>query len=333
MKKKYTALVLQGGGALGAYEYGVVKALYEQEGFAPDIIAGVSIGAISAAVLAGAKDGPVRGLGQLWDRLTVPDLPFVPDQLQLMMSLPNNSGMYKLNQNLFFSPQSVTSLCDTTPLYDTLKTLVDLDQLNAHSTPQVIVTATNIATGMIESFSNKEVELTSDHIVASGSLPPSFPMTQIDNQHYWDGGVYSNTPLAPAFNALEMLGDEDSEREIIMIELFPQQGEIPTTMGDVYNRMSQLSFESKIRYDANQYSTLNDYIDLMHAIDKELPEGSQIRQNNAYQKLMSYKKIHRLTVIRHTEPELLTGGADFTQKSISRRIEQGYRDAKQQLVL
>lgn len=333
MKKKYTALVLQGGGALGAYEYGVVKALYEQKGFAPDIIAGVSIGAVSAAVLVGAKDGPVRGMGQLWDRLTVPELPFVPDQLQLMMSLPNNSGMYKLNQNLFFSPQSVTSFCDTTPLYDTLKTLVDFDLLNDPSTPQLIVTATDIATGMIESFSNREQEITSEHIVASGSLPPSFPMTKIGNKYYWDGGLYSNTPLAPAFNALERLGNEDSEREIIMVELFPQKGAIPATMSEVYNRMSQISFESKIRYDANQYSTLNDYIDLIRAINEELPQNSQLRQNESYQKLMGYKKIQRLTVIRHTEPELLTGGADFTQKSITKRIEQGYKDAKQQLAL
>ncbi len=117
MKTKYTALVLQGGGALGAFEYGVVKALYEEKGFSPDIIVGVSIGAISAAVLTGAKDRPIQGLGRLWEMLTVPDIPFAPDQLQLMMSLPNNPGMYTINSDLFLAPNSATSLSDTSPLH------------------------------------------------------------------------------------------------------------------------------------------------------------------------------------------------------------------------
>jgi NTE family protein len=264
--------------------------------------------------------------------LTVHSIPFVPDQLQLMMSLPNNPGMYTMNSDLFLAPNSATSLCDTSPLYSTLARLIDIDKLNSPESPQLIVTATNIATGMLEYFDNREGEgITFDHIVASGSLPPSFPMTKIGDNYYWDGGIYSNTPLRSAFKALEKLGDEDSEREIILVELFPQEGDIPQNMGDVYSRNTQLSFESKIRYDSDTYKKTNDYVDMIHDIDKELPAKSEIRKSPGFRKLMGYKKIHKLTIIRHTDPEPLTGGADFRKKSIDKRIELGYKDAKEHL--
>ena len=198
MSKDYTALVLQGGGALGAYEYGVVKALYEQEQFVPDVISGVSIGAFSAAVLTGAIGDPIDALGELWRCFTTKALPLTPQPVQLAMSLSYNQGMYSPNPYAYWNPAFTTHFFDTKLLYKTLKKIISLDKLNDKKSPHLIITATNIETGKLALFDNREMEITYDHIVASGSLPPSFPMIDIDGSSYWDGGLFSNTPLKPA---------------------------------------------------------------------------------------------------------------------------------------
>lgn len=331
MAHTYRALVLQGGGALGAFEMGAVKALYEQPWFRPDVITGVSIGAISAAVLTGAKAGPVAGLGLLWDRLTIPEIPFLPDPLQLLFAMPSNPGMYRINPEYIWSPAGATSICTTAPLFSTLADLIDLDVLNSPKSPELIVTATNIRTGLIEEFSNRKQTLGFEHIVASGSLPPSFPMTDIGDQSYWDGGLFSNTPLHGAFKSLEKLGTDQDRREIYLVELFPREGEVPRNMNQVSNRMSQIAFESKIRNEIDYYARWNDTIDMIHAIDADLPKDSAVRKTPLFKSLAKARKIDAVHVIRHSEPELLTGGADFTEKSIMRRIAQGYRDTISQL--
>ncbi len=331
MSKNYTALVLQGGGALGAYEYGVLKALHEQNGLSPDVISGVSIGAFSAAVLTGAIGDPIEALGELWQCFTTKALPLTPQPVQLAMSLTFNQGMYSPNPYAYWNPGMTTHFYNTELLYTTLKKIIDLDKLNSKQSPHLIITATNIETGQLNLFDNREIDITFDHIVASGSLPPSFPMTNIDGNSYWDGGLFSNSPLKPALKALEKLGSDKDQREMIFIELFPSAGKKPQNMNEVFDRMIELTFESKIRDDSKQYQRINQYIDLMQAIDKELPKDSKLKKEPAYQKLMSYKKIHKFTVIKHTSPEPLLGSADFTHKTIERRIEQGYQDGQASL--
>jgi NTE family protein len=331
IKNNITALVLQGGGALGAYEYGVVKALYEQKDFSPDVICGVSIGAFSAAVIAGAKEGPVEGLTSLWELFTSSNMPFVPHPLQVLMTLPYNAGMYKPSLAGFLNPIGSTHFCDTKPLYDTLNTIIDFDKLNAPSAPHVVISATNIATGLLEEFSNKTGGIRVEHIVASGSLPPSFPMTEIDGNHYWDGGLFSNTPLKPAFKCLETIGDNDSTKEVIMVELFPQKGKVPKNMPDVFDRMIEMTFQSKISFDKKMYQRTSDYIDFINELNETLPKDSRLRDAPAFKQLMSYSKISKLTMIQHSDPENLLGASDFTEKTINQRIAQGYRDTKEQL--
>lgn len=340
MKKKLTALVLQGGGALGAYELGAVKALYEQKDFAPDIIAGVSIGAFSAAVLAGAKRGPIEGLEQLWQLLTTPDYPFVPDYTQLLMSMAYNQGMYFPNPSSYLAPLKNTCFYNTQPLFNTLSEVIDFDKLNSASAPHVILTATNIQTGALDMFTNYQdgQSIAVEHIVASGSMPPSFPMVDIDNSDYWDGGLFSNTPLQPAIKQLELMsGDADCEREIVLVDLFPKKGAAPQNMPDVYNRMFELTFESKIAADIEQIHNTNELIDLFAQIDGELAKNSKIRKLPLYQEVMKYQKIHKLTIIRQTaQDDVLgeaVGTADFREKTINRRVEQGYQDAKTHLAI
>ena len=240
-----TAIVLQGGGALGAYEYGVLRALYEQRpGFRPVAVAGVSIGAITAAVLGGAKGDPIAALDTLWRRkLTVGAPPGVPAVVDRSLALLGNPGMYQLHAGMFTAPWALTSVYDTAPLRATLAELVDPARLNAPD-PQVIVGATNVADGEMTFFDR---DLTFEHVAASGSLPPSFPMTRIGTEAYWDGGLFSNTPLSPAIEALERAGDgdRDVERELIVVELFPMRSTGARTGGAGCRSLASMSYETK----------------------------------------------------------------------------------------
>lgn len=324
--KKITALVLQGGGALGAYEYGVIKALYENSDFNPDIICGVSIGGFSAAVIGGAKDGPVAGLEQLWQMFTAENMPFVPHAMQVLMTMPYNPGMYIPNYSAMANPLSTTNFFDTKPLYNTLNKIIDFDKLNSPEAPNVVITATSIEKGIAEPFNNRMMEITDKHIVASGSLPPSFPMVEIDGNNYWDGGLFSNTPLKPAFKALEQLAEYEDDTEVIMVELFPQVGETPANMADVIERMGSLIFERKVVFDQKLFERTKNNIDFVQVLDKELPKDSPLRQAPAFKQLMGYSKIDKLTVIKYKGEENMLGITDFTEKTIRRRIELGYQD-------
>lgn len=336
MKDKFTALILQGGGALGAYELGAVKALYEQPGFSPDIISGVSIGAFSAAVLAGAKTDPIADLEKLWELLATPDYPFVSDYSQLLMSMAYNKGMYFPNPDNYLAPFQNTHYYNTEPLFKTLSEVIDFDRLNSDTAPKVILTATNIETGRLDKFTNfrDNESILLDNIVASGSMPPSFPMITIGQNHYWDGGLFSNTPLHPAVELLQHVGNKDSEREIILVDLFPKRGDIPQNMPDVFNRMFELTFESKISFDIKEILKTNRLAALLSDIDKELNTDSPLRQNPLYQEMQNFKKIDKITIIRQTDTDALgeiVGTADFREKTLRNRIKQGYDDAKTQL--
>jgi len=340
MKKKLTALVLQGGGALGAYELGVIKALYEEPNFSPDIISGVSIGAFSAAVLAGAKTHPVTDLEKLWELLTTPDYPYIPDYTQLLMSMAYNKGMYFPNPKNYFSPLENTHFYNTQPLFKTLAEVIDFDRLNSKTAPKVILTATNIATGNLDTFTNfqKNDSIDIQQVIASGSMPPSFPMMAINNQHYWDGGLFSNTPLKPAIKQLQSMSDDSCEREIILVDLFPKKGALPENMPDVYNRMFELTFESKISADIQQVHKTNQLVDLFANIESDLDKNSKIKQSAIYQQMRSYKKIDKISIIRQTQNDgddlgEMIGTADFREQTISKRIKQGYEDAKMHLTL
>src|SRR5450631_2930019 len=174
--KVFTAIVLQGGGALGAYEYGVLTALYQaRPGFKPVAVSGISIGAITAAVLGGNKD-PLSALDALWrDKLTVEaPLPLVglPAFIDHSLAVFGNPGMYRMNGELLTAPWKATSIYDTAPLRQTLSELVDPQVLNDQET-RVLVGATRVDTGEIEYFDSHCCGgLTYEHVAASGSLPP-----------------------------------------------------------------------------------------------------------------------------------------------------------------
>lgn len=332
--KVYTAIVLQGGGALGAYEYGVLKALYEQRpGFRPVAVAGISIGAITAAVLGGVKGDPTRALDTLWrKKLTVESpLPVVglPEQIDQSLAVFGNPGMYRLNGALFTAPWTLTSIYDTAPLRQTLTELVDPEVLNDEET-RVFVGATNIGTGEIEFFDSSRPDgLTFEHVAASGSLPPGFPMTQIEGASYWDGGLFSNTPLSPAINALEEAAKDDPSAvlELIVVELFPMNAPIPSNMQDVLQRMVQLQYTSRLQLDKTFFDKIGQLVDLLAEVDEELPKGSAIRKSPTYKKMLAHRKINHFNVVTSSFPPKLSNASDFSCASIDARIQAGYDDA------
>jgi len=333
----HTAIVLQGGGALGAYEYGVLKALYEQRpGFRPVAVAGISIGAITAAVLGGAKGNPISALDRLWrDKLTVSPplpIPWLPVQIDQSLAVLGNPGMYHLDAALFTAPWMSTSIYDAAPLRQTLTELVDLGALNDEDT-RVSVGAINVGTGELEFFHSRQPDgLRFEHVVASGSLPPSFPATAIRGESYWDGGLFSNTPLNPAINALEGAanGDPFAVRELIVVELFPMKAPIPATMYDVLQRMFQLQYTSRLTLDEKFFDTIDQVVDLMSKIDESLPEDSDIRSDPVYAKMRAHRKINHFNIVTSSLPAELSNVSDFSRSSIEARIQAGYDDAIRQ---
>jgi NTE family protein len=326
-----TAIVLQGGGALGAYEYGVLRALYEQRpGLSPVAVAGVSIGAITAAVLGGAKADPIAALDELWRRrLTVRAPVLLPPAVDRSLALFGNPGMYQPAAGLFTLPWLQTSFYDTAPLRATLAELVDPVRLN-DAAPRVVVGATNVGSGEMEFFDrDRPGGLTFEHVAASGSLPPSFPMTEIDGQSYWDGGLFSNTPLKPAIDALEQAagGDRGVERELIVVELFPMRAAVPQTMPDVLERMVGLQYTSRLTLDARFFDTISAVVDLVDRVDAALPPDSPIRDDPTYRRVRAYRKIDHLNVVTSILPGELSNASDFSRASVEARIQAGYDDA------
>ena len=333
----HTAVVLQGGGALGAYECGVLTALYERRpGFTPVAVAGISIGAITAAVLGGAKGDPMHALDRLWrHKLTVsPPLPnfWLPRQIDQSLAVLGNPGMYRLQPALFTAPWTLTSIYDTAPLRQTLTELVDPAILNDEQT-RVFVGATKVGTGEMEFFdSRRPGGLTFEHVAASGSLPPQFPMTRIEGEWYWDGGLFSNTPLSPAINALEQAanGDRSAVRELIVVELFPMNAPIPRTWQDVLLRVGQLQYTSRLKIDEKFFDKIDRFVDVLARVDEALPERSDIRSDPMYQAMRAYRKIDHFNVVTSNLPAELSNAVDFSRCSIAARIQAGYDDAIEQ---
>jgi predicted acylesterase/phospholipase RssA len=237
--------------------------------------------------------------------------------------------MYRLHPSLLTAPWTLTSVYDTGPLRNTLDELVDLDQLNDEET-RVFVGATNVATGDMAFFDSRcPGGLTFEHVAASGSLPPSFPMTDIDGASYWDGGLFSNTPLSPAINALEQAagGDPSAVRELIVVELFPMDAPVPRTMGDVVQRMVQLQYTSRLKVDEKLFEKIDRFVDLLAEVDEALPQGSDIRNDPTYVALRAHRKINHFNVVTSSLPVELSNASDFSRGSIQARVQAGYEDA------
>ena len=255
-------LLLQGGGALGAYQAGVYQALHEA-GLEPDWLAGVSIGSVNAALIAG--NPPERRLAALedfWRTITLrPVWGFLPDGddprklhnlwSSFMTMTLGQPGLFKPN---FPSPwlrprgsTGATAFYDSAPLRDTLLRLVDFDRINDGAI-RFAVGAVNVATGNFAYFDNAQTTIQPEHIMASGALPPALPMTTIAGEQFWDGGIVSNTPLQ------HLLDHIQSENALVFqVDLFSARGPIPRDMAEALGRAKDIQYSSRTRLTTDYY--------------------------------------------------------------------------------
>ncbi len=161
-----------------------------------------------------------------------------------------------------------------------------MPRVNGASATEVVVTAVDVMTGRLAEFSNRN-GLTAQHVLASASLPPVFPMQTFDGHAYWDGGLISNTPLRPAINAIESSNHRDGNPpwEVIVVDLFTPRPVPPESLGKTFERAFKLVFFGKFQHDLKLFETMNAQLDLIRQIDQALPADSPLRQHPAYLKL------------------------------------------------
>jgi len=250
------SLVLQGGGALGAYQAGVYATL-AKHGYEPDWIAGVSIGAINGALIAGnPPERRVERLRAFWELVTngIPAKPLLYGDVA--RGLFNEwSALASLTAGVpgFYRPrlpspwlqpwgtEAAVSFYDTTPLRETLERLIDFDLLN-DGHPRLSVGAANIRKGNSVYFDTRERRLGPEHIMASAALPPGFPPVEIEGEHYWDGGVVTNTPLQYLLDV-----QREASMLVFQVDLFSARGALPRNMLDVYERQKDILYSSRTR--------------------------------------------------------------------------------------
>ena len=260
-------LLLQGGGALGSYQAGVYQALAEAN-VHPDWVAGISIGAINAALIAGnSPERRVERLREFWEAVSTPPLgvPYLSSvdiHGHLMRNMINQTralGILLFGAPHFFKPRfpppSVwpthavdrLSYYDIAPLKATLERLVDFDRINAGA-PRFSVGAVNVKTGNFIYFENTSNRITPEHVMASGALPPGFPATEVDGEYYWDGGIVSNTPL------LWVLDSRPRQDTLaFQVDLWSADGPYPRNLAEAEVREKEIRFSSRTRAATNQY--------------------------------------------------------------------------------
>ncbi len=337
---KITGLVLQGGGALGAYQYGALKGFYEvNPNFNPEIVTGTSIGSINGAVMLGGKYGAIKSLKKLWDALKIPSIPLIPQEWQAKTSKFGNPNMYYVNPAIMLSPLTADSIYNLSPFRKLLLDIIDFDKLNDKKTSKLVIETVNVETGQLKQFSNRDEKgIDIDKLLACVSIPPNFPAMQVDNDYYWDGGLYANMPLSPAINFLEEC--EATEREVIVISLFRKNGVLPTSISEITDRIKEIIFESKLNLDRKSFDKMNNNIllirqvkELLEQIEKDdsikqsiKDEADKITKNSTFNNLLQHKEIDPLTILQY-EAEGVEGTDDFTPQAVESRIRQGQRDA------
>jgi NTE family protein len=261
------ALLLQGGGALGSYQAGVYQALAEAN-LHPHWVAGISIGAINSALIAGnSPERRVERLREFWETITVGPfgLPHVlpgdikNDLVHQLLNQTRAAGALLWGAPGFFEPRipppvflpgsspSNLSYYDVSPLKSLLGRLVDFDRLNSGQM-RLSVGATNVRSGNLTVFDTIDKRLGPEHIVASGSLPPGFPATEIDGEFFWDGGVVSNTPLEWVLDASPRL-----DTLAFQVDLWSARGELPRDMIEVDTRLKDIRYSSRTRMGTDQF--------------------------------------------------------------------------------
>jgi predicted acylesterase/phospholipase RssA len=327
-----TVFILQGGGALGAFECGVVRALEEAKVF-PDIVAGVSIGAFNGAIVASHPRNATAALEAFWNDLAVnaPDL-FDADMTRnatalqiLTFGVPRFFRPRWFNGFDWFniSTSNFTSIYDTAPVRDLVAKYVDFPRLKA-SPVRLLISAVDVETAELVVFDSYADDLTADHILASGSLPPGFPWTTIGGRHYWDGGIISNSPLDLVIDRCGPTG-----KRVFVVDLFSGKRPLPSNIVEVLARRDEILFAERIRNDLATKEVIGDFRALVEEILAEFgtEAADRLRGHPRYIQLMG--SVAPMTITRimrqNTAEEPSSRDYDFSRAALTAHREQGYR--------
>jgi NTE family protein len=332
-------LVLQGGGALGAYQVGVYEALHEA-GVEPDWVIGTSIGAINAAIIAGnAKDDRMDRLGEFWRRV---EHGHVFDE-----GLPTSIASFFRNFTTivgglptFFTPNPAAfgsvyatlgaeraGYYSVEPLRETLSDLIDFDRVN-RCEMRLTVGASAVTTSEMHYFDSRDMPLALDHVMASGALPPAFPAVRIDGELYWDGGILSNTPV-------EVVFDDNPRRDsmVYAVHIWNSHGAEPETIWDVMNRQKDVQYASRAGTHIRRQRQLHKLRHVITELTAQLPDDR--RKDPAVAQLTAYGCPTRMHVLRLLAPALAgedhSKDIDFSPSGIRARRTAGYADTMRTL--
>ena len=302
-------LVLQGGGALGSYQAGAYQALCHHD-FEPDWIAGISIGAVNAAIIAGnPREKRVGRLKEFWEMVSAP-VPWNPvtsgDRGRSLFNETSAALIATFGVPGFFRPRvppaplwpqgspQAQSYYDTSPLRATLERLVDFDRINAMET-RLSVGAVSVTTGNFKYFDNFDMrkqgkKIGPEHIMASGALPPGFPSIEIDGEHFWDGGIATNTPL-------DYVLDEEITNDLLIfqVDLFSARGPLPHSLLEAAEREKDIRFSSRTRMNTDKNKQVHNARKALRELMGKLPD--YLRNDPSVEILCKAAKENTVTVV------------------------------------
>ncbi|WPH22705.1 patatin-like phospholipase family protein [Variovorax paradoxus] len=341
MRAARKALVLQGGGALGAYQAGVYAALSETD-LQPHWIAGVSIGAINAALIAGnAPDKRVERLREFWHLVSSGPAQRLPSWLGDRATQNQWSASMAMLVGIpgFFEPRyspallmgaaaPLLSYYDTTPLRLTLERLIDFDRINACEA-RFSVGAVDVRTGNSVYFDNTRQRIGPEHIMASGALPPGFAPVSIDGDDYWDGGIVSNTPLQYVLD----IHPRSEPLVVLQVDLFNARGEMPRTLSGVMERQKDITYSSRTRMNTDALAA---NLNLQQAIADLISKLPAHLRNDpsvlAVQAELTHHPIDIFHLIYRDKPyEVESKDYEFSRAAVEEHWEAGARDMRRTL--
>ena len=336
------ALVLQGGGALGAYQAGVYERMIEA-GIEPTWISGISIGAINSAIIAGnARKDRVDRLRQFWDLVSTASDGVVGDRwcglplVDALRAWVNHMAAGRvLLQGVpgFFEPRfplpfpglggGATSFYDTAPLRATLERLVDFDRINAREI-RLSVGAVNVRTGNFAYFDNAVDTIRPEHVMASGALPPGFDAVEIDGERYWDGGMVSNTPLDWVLSAHSRL-----HTLVFQVDLWSARGELPDDLASVATRMKEIQYSSRTRAATDAFRRTEKLRSAFHELYGKLPPELAASPEAQLLARASDPALYNIVELIYRSPAYESHYKDFefSRRTMKEHWQAGYRDA------
>ena len=340
--KAQPVLVLQGGGALGSYQAGAYQALCHFD-FEPEWIAGISIGAINAAIIAGNdRDKRIDKLKEFWQMVSAP-VPWHPrtktERGRALFNETSAALIATFGVPGFFAPRippaplwphgspQAQSYYDTAPLKKTLERLVDFDRINDLKV-RLSVGAVSVTSGNFRYFDNFEFRkmgkrIGPEHIMASGALPPGFPAVEIEGEHYWDGGIASNTPL-------DYVLDTEVDRDLLIfqVDLFSARGDLPMNLLEAAEREKDIRYSSRTRMNTDKNRQIHNARKAVRDLIKKLPED--LKHDPSVEYLAKAARENTVTVVhliyRSKNYETNSKDYDFSHVAMLEHWDAGVRD-------